>query len=89
MRIRWSFFGKYVERLERRLLHPGVAAILLTRACGVLALCLSVAPFVVLAVCMDTWLGNTVAASIFDALLLYFALGARSLGEHARAIARL
>ncbi len=80
------FFGKYVERLER-LLHPGVAAILLTRACGVLALCLTVAPFVVLAVCMDTWFGNSVVASIFDAVLLYFALGARSLGEHARAIA--
>ncbi|MDB5815702.1 MAG: cobalamin biosynthesis protein [Rhodocyclales bacterium] len=79
-------FGKYAKRLVA-LLHPGIAAPLLMRACGVLALCLAVAPFVALAACMDTWFGNTIAASIFDALLLYFALGARSLGEHARAVA--
>lgn len=75
-------FGRYANRLEA-LMRPTAAGPLVARTCGVIALLLAVVPFVVLAVWMQGWPYGW----IVDALLLYFALGARSLGEHARAIA--
>jgi adenosylcobinamide-phosphate synthase len=74
-------FGNYAVRLERALnvsVRPQLA-----RARGVVALLLAIAPFVLLAL----WLGRLPYGWLVDALLLYLALGARSLGEHARAIA--
>ncbi|MEC5384539.1 adenosylcobinamide-phosphate synthase CbiB [Uliginosibacterium sp. H3] len=75
------FFGKYAAGLERRLNR--VVRPLLARACGVLALLLAIAPFVAMA----WWLARVPLGWLADAVLLYVALGARSLGEHARAIA--
>jgi len=74
-------FGAYAVRLERAL-NVSVRP-LLARASGVLALLLALAPFVLLAL----WLGSLPYGWLVDALLLYLALGARSLAEHARAVA--
>jgi adenosylcobinamide-phosphate synthase len=74
-------FGAYAVRLERAL-NVSVRP-LLARASGVLALLLALAPFVLLAL----WLGSLPCGWLVDALLLFLALGARSLGEHARAVA--
>ena len=74
-------FGAYAVRLERAL-NVSVRP-LLARSSGVLALLLALAPFVLLAL----WLGSLPYGWLVDALLLYLALGARSLAEHARAVA--
>lgn len=75
-------FGCYAMWLEE-ILNLGAAQPLVARVCGVMALLLAVAPFVALAF----WLEHLPHGWLVDALLLYLALGARSLGEHARAIA--
>jgi adenosylcobinamide-phosphate synthase len=75
-------FGRYARWLES-VLHPGEAGRLFARACGVFALMLAVLPGVALSV----WLTRASWSWLVDALLLYFALGARSLVEHARAVA--
>jgi adenosylcobinamide-phosphate synthase len=76
-----SGFGRYANRFEC-VLHPGQASVFIARACGIVALLLAIGPFVLLAV----WLRGLPYGWLVDALLLYFALGARSLGEHARAV---
>ena len=75
-------FGRYAIWLES-CLRPAAARPFVARACGVIALLLAIAPFVLLAV----WIQGLSYGWIADVVLLYFALGARSLGEHARAIA--
>ena len=69
-------FGKLATAIERRLNRR-------SQATGVLAWLLAVAPWVALAF----WL-RPYAPFAVDLALLYFALGAQSLGEHAAAIAQ-
>jgi adenosylcobinamide-phosphate synthase len=73
-------FGRIAAALESRLNRHAHAL-----AGGTLAWTLAVLPGVVLASAAHA-LGGLIAWSL-DAVLLYFALGARSLGEHARAVA--
>lgn len=68
-------FGRLANALEARLNRR-------QRAAGLLAWSLAVAPWVALAF----WL-RTLAPFAVDVALLYFALGARSLAEHAQAVA--
>jgi len=75
-------FGRYAMWLER-MLNCGKGKSLVAPVCGVTALLLAVAPFVLLAM----WARRAPSGWLVDALLLYLALGARSLGEHARAVA--
>jgi len=73
-------FGRVAAALEQRLnggTHP--------LAAGTLAWALAVLPWVALAFALHR-VGGAFAWGL-DALLLYFALGARSLGEHARSVA--
>ena len=69
-------FGKLAAALERQLNHR-------SRRAGVLAWLIAVAPWVALAF----WL-RPLAPFAVDVVLLYFALGAQSLSEHAEAIAK-
>ena len=69
-------FGRLAEALEKRLNDRGLTA-------GLLAWALLVLPFLGLAV----WLRGPAPFAV-DVALLYFALGARSLAEHAEAVAR-
>ena len=68
-------FGNFALQLETRFNHRTVSG-------GVLAWLLAVLPWVALAL----WL-RTLAPFVVDVALLTFALGARSLAEHARAVA--
>ena len=68
-------FGNLAAFIEKRLNRRTIAA-------GLLAWLLAVTPWVALA----CWL-RPLAPFAVDVVLLYFALGARSLGEHAEAIA--
>lgn len=68
-------FGRLAAAIERRLNRR-------TLTSGVLAWCLAVFPWVGLALLL-----RTQATFLCDTLLLYFALGARSLAEHAEAVA--
>lgn len=65
-------FGRLAQALERRL-HAD------SRARGCLAVALLLTPFTLLALLIDTlpW------GSVFDVVLLYLAIGWKSLGEHA------
>jgi adenosylcobinamide-phosphate synthase len=69
-------FGHLANALEKRLNHRHLSA-------GMLAWALVVLPFVVLA-----WSVRPFAPFAVDVVLLYFALGAQSLCEHAEAIAK-
>jgi len=69
-------FGRWAKRVEGWLYRR-------TELAGVLALALTVLPFVLLA----TTVQNTVVAPYATAILLYFAVGWRSLGQHAEPIA--
>jgi len=73
-------FGRIASALEARLNH-GACPI----ARGAIAWGVAVLPWVILATIAHT-IGGAIAWSL-DVVLLYFALGARSLGEHARAVA--
>ena len=76
--VRWHplvGFGQLAAAIERRLNRR-------TPTSGVAAWCLAVFPWVGLAL-----LVRPQAAFLCDTLLLYFVLGARSLGEHAEAVA--
>ncbi|MCZ4304507.1 adenosylcobinamide-phosphate synthase CbiB [Zoogloeaceae bacterium G21618-S1] len=73
-------FGALAAALERRLNHGGHGI-----ARGALAWTLAVLPWVLVALWFRA-LGGLVAIAI-DMILLWFALGARSLVEHARAVA--
>lgn len=70
-------FGRLAAALEGRLNGPGAG-----RHRGLLAWLLAVLPPVALALWLRPW-----APLAVDVLLLYFALGARSLAEHAAAVA--
>lgn len=72
-------FGKLAEAAERALRRGAPGHAVGNRLRGLAAWVLIVLPFVALA----DWLAHP----LLDALLLWFALGGRSLGEHARAIA--
>lgn len=78
------FFGRCASWLERRL-NPlssrGSSGLLLS---GALAVSLAMLPWVFLV----WWLGEQMGALVwlFDSLILYFALGRRSLFEHAMAV---
>jgi adenosylcobinamide-phosphate synthase len=74
-------FGCWASRLEKSL--NGRRHTFAQRLVGLLAWTLAVAPPVALAV----WLRRYPMGWLVDAALLYFALGARSLAEHARPIA--
>ncbi len=76
-------FGAYAKWIEARSNRAQPAA--LARLLGVASWLLAVLPWLALALLLKAWLAE--AAWLLDALLLYFALGARSLGEHARAVA--
>ena len=67
-------FGRLAAVIERRLNRR-------TLTSGLLAWCLAVSPWVGLALFL-----RTQAAFLCDVLLLYFALGGRSLDEHAEAV---
>ena len=69
-------FGNLANGLEKHLNRRSIAS-------GVLAWALAVLPWVVLAACL-----RPLAPWLSDVALLYFALGAQSLGEHADAVAR-
>lgn len=69
-------FGRLVSVVERRFYQQN-------RIAGVLALCIAVLPFILLAV----WLQSTSLAPLFTAVLLYVAIGWKSLSEHAMPIA--
>lgn len=71
-------FGRYAEILERRLNRDH-------RLTGILAWGLAVMPWVALAMMARA---QFQAPWVIDALLLYFALGARSLEDHAQAVYR-
>lgn len=75
-------FGGWANRLERSLNRQRHTVA--QRLAGVLAWTVAVGPPVALAV----WVCRQPMGWLLDALLLYFALGARSLGEHARPIAQ-
>ncbi len=72
-------FGRLAETMERAMRRGAPGHPVGNRLRGLAAWALLVVPFVALAV----WLAHPVP----DALLLWFALGGRSLGEHARAVA--
>jgi adenosylcobinamide-phosphate synthase len=72
-------FGRLADAVERRLRRGAPGHSIGNRLRGLAAWCAIVLPFVVLA----AWAAHPVV----DALLLWLALGGRSLGEHARAIA--
>ena len=69
-------FGNLASRLEQQLNHRQIAD-------GLAAWALAVLPWVFLAQLLRSWAPFTV-----DVLLLYFSIGAQSLCEHARAIAK-
>lgn len=78
-------FGQLAGLLEKALRPaPGLVPPRALRLFGAIAWCAAVLPWVLLAAWLHAtpWLGV-----VTDGLLLYFALGARSLGEHARAVA--
>ncbi len=76
-------FGNLAYRLEARLNPEPRRCLAAQRATGALALILLLAPLVVLAAWSERqgWLGTAA-----EVLLLYFALGHRSLHEHAEAV---
>lgn len=75
-------FGHLANGVERRL-HPSghSASALNQRARGVLGIIVLLAPLCLLAIFLTTQLG-----AAFDIVVVYFAIGATSLAEHARAV---
>lgn len=71
-------FGRLARWIEKQLYAD-------RRGAGVGAWLLAVMPLVVLAWCAEAWLGRLSlwAAFLFNALVLYAAIGLRSLGDHA------
>ena len=75
-------FGRLARWFEARLYAD-------RRSSGVCAWLLTVMPLVVLACCAVVWLGrlSAWAAFLFNVLVLYAAIGLRSLGDHAKPVA--
>lgn len=80
-------FGRYANALETRL-HPGASASpTLARWRGALALSLAVAPLTIACVALLALLARwPLLATWFEIAVLYFAIGHRSLREHAHAV---
>ncbi len=74
-------FGRFAGAIERRMHRD-------RRSAGVLAWCVAVVPVVAIVAVASQLLSawSAWASSAFAALLLYLAVGQRSLGEHARAV---
>lgn len=73
-------FGRMAQSLEARLNPASRQGTSSQRVLGLLAVVLLLAPFTALA----AWAGRS--SPVLDVLLLYFALGQRSLHEHAQAV---
>jgi adenosylcobinamide-phosphate synthase len=83
---RWhplALFGAYARRIELAVLPQAAGSALWARALGVLALVVTVAPWVLLCarVAGLRWIGP-----VWDVAILYLAIGHRSLHEHARRV---
>jgi hypothetical protein len=76
-------FGRLADGAERLLRRGAPGHAVGNRLRGLVAWVLIVVPFVVLAAAVP----GGMAGVAIDALLLWFALGARALGEHAKAVA--
>lgn len=76
-------FGRLAHTLERRLYGPTDLDARRRRWRGVAAVTAAIAPFALLAACAR----STRFSAVVDALVLYIALGWRSLDEHARRVA--
>lgn len=76
-------FGRLAAAIERRFNPAACHDATRTRIAGLAAVFLLVAPFTLLA----GLAARGAAAPVVEALLLYLAIGARSLAEHARAVA--
>jgi adenosylcobinamide-phosphate synthase len=77
-------FGRWVNVTESWCHHSQSAW---QRLWGVLALCLAIAPVLIVFVLIDQWLQPHAGLSmLFAALTLWLAVGRRSLHEHARAV---
>jgi adenosylcobinamide-phosphate synthase len=76
-------FGRLAHVIESRL-HAD------RRTSGVLAWALAVLPLVVVAWLLHRWLGDVAPwlSFVFDVVVLYLAIGLRSLGDHAMPVAR-
>ncbi|MEA9586828.1 adenosylcobinamide-phosphate synthase CbiB [Xanthomonas sp. WHRI 10064A] len=74
-------FGHWAQRVEARLYRD-------RRGAGVLAWCTTVVPWTLLAAALQAllWWWSAWAATVFAAVMLYLALGLRSLGEHAQPV---
>ncbi|WP_115562690.1 adenosylcobinamide-phosphate synthase CbiB [Xanthomonas arboricola] len=74
-------FGHWAQRVEARLYRD-------RRGAGVLAWCTTVLPWTLLAAALQAllWWWSAWAATVFAAVMLYLALGLRSLGEHAQPV---
>ncbi|MFC0154684.1 adenosylcobinamide-phosphate synthase CbiB [Xanthomonas dyei] len=74
-------FGQWAQRVEARLYRD-------RRGAGVLAWCATVVPWTLLAAALQAllWWWSAWAATVFAAVMLYLALGLRSLGEHAQPV---
>jgi adenosylcobinamide-phosphate synthase len=81
-------FGKLAQWTERKLngAPPAQNAGIITRLKGVVATVALITPFVCIAYVADQFLVSAWHL-IFDVLILYIAIAARSLAEHARAVA--
>src|SRR5471032_394578 len=75
-------FGRLARWFEARLYAD-------RRGSGVCAWLLTVMPLVILACCAEAWLGrlSAWAVFIFNVLVLYAAIGLRSLGDHGTPVA--
>lgn len=76
-------FGTLADRVERFLRHGAPGHPLFNRARGLLGWLLLVAPCVLLAL----WLGRQPLGWLVDTLLLYLALGGKSLAQHGERVA--
>lgn len=71
-------FGRVAQSLEQRLNRSGQAPL---RIMGVLAVAILVVPLAIAAQGLSSWLGP-----LFDVILLYLAVGGKSLTQHARRV---
>lgn len=81
-------FGKLAERLERRLHGGNGTSPRARRMQGVLGVLALLLPFTAAAAALAALAGLAYAGSVFSLLLLYIAIGHRSLHDHARPVAR-
>ncbi|HEX5392372.1 MAG TPA: adenosylcobinamide-phosphate synthase CbiB [Rhodocyclaceae bacterium] len=80
-------FGVCVDAVERLLRQGAPGGAVANRLRGLIAWALLVLPLVALAHWLPQWLGTSFGMAA-EAFLLYLAIGARSLEEHAQAVAK-